>query len=220
MRTRQRGKDESRRLLVVPHVGTGPVAASRLIVAPLEAVEFAVRGAESSVGAQGREVAERRVQRRRRQGGRFHCSREAAAALLERRELLRRVPSHFPGVRESLAIIVPHHRRLLLFLGRRPSATLRRAVGEMPGEEKGHGGFAARRHRLRDGNRTHRTHRGRVAGQRAVIREVVPEGQRPIPPLRALPPAQVRNARLPARPARPGTSSLSADRSRAKRDYP
>src|SRR4051812_5765054 len=112
------------------------MAAARLVGDALEPVELAVGGAETRSADEGGEVGHRRVLYGGGEGGLADLLREPAGAAREVVDVRGGVFGDRPGVGKFRGVPVANQVPLVP-LRRRPAGALRRAVGEVPGEDEG-----------------------------------------------------------------------------------
>src|SRR4051794_13644107 len=101
------------------------------------------------------------------------------------------MPRRIPRVVEAGAVVIADYRPLITFR-RGPSAPLRRAVREAPGKQEGVVGSLPRRDIALHAERPHCAMGLRFGRELPVIREVVPEQHRRVPPTATWPAEPVR----------------------------
>ena len=129
------GEEMSGAGFVIPDVRAIAEAAAVVIVDTLEAVEFAVGGAEGGGGAKGGEIRHGRFKNRRGKRGLTDGVDEKLGLLFETREVLSGVFGGGPSVGKFGGVPVADDGILFAFRGV-PAAVSGRAIGEMPGEEE------------------------------------------------------------------------------------
>src|SRR6476660_587842 len=142
-RARELREQMRRRGLVVPDVRAVAFAAAALIAAALEAVEFAIRGAEAGVRDQRREIRRGAVLHAGRQCALTHHGRECSRALLEALQVRRHVLGRLLRVVEARAIVVAAARAAFAWR-RGPAAAVGRAIREAPRDQEREIGAGAR----------------------------------------------------------------------------
>ena len=129
------GKQELRGGFVVPDVRAVAEAAAALVVAPFEAVKFAVGRAESGLRDERRQIGDRRVAQGARQRAPTHRVHETARSPLEFRERCGSARGRLPCVGESDAVVVPEV-VVLVALRRGPARPRCGTIGKVPGEHE------------------------------------------------------------------------------------
>ncbi len=128
---------------VVPDVGAVAEAAAEVIGGAFEGVELAIGGAEAGGGDESGEIGEGGVLDFAGEGGFAEGADEFLGALFERGQMRGTVFGGGPGVGKAGGVPVADDVVFVTF-GRIPAATFRRAIGEVPGEDKAVFGFGLR----------------------------------------------------------------------------
>src|SRR5450631_3234703 len=132
-----------------------------MVIGALEAVKFAVRCAKAGGRRQGGKVCARRLLHRSRQRAGSESIGEGASTLFERSQIRCRVIGHRPRIFEPRGIVIADD-GLAFTRGKIPSAPLRCAVWEVPGQQESEFGGPARRNRPLLTNRAYAVVRWRL----------------------------------------------------------